>query len=215
MKLSKNISKTIDYYDKHSEEYSKNIAMKPPIEYINKFADLMKPKGKVLDVGCAAGRDSRELISKGFSIVGIDLSEGLLSIAKEKDKTSKYLNMDMRELAFPNNTFHGIYATASLLHLETDKDLEDTLNEFNRVLKDSGILHIKVKEQMSDAKSEFVSEKLSNYQPRFFRYYKKEEIEKAVQKAKFEIIDLFSYARTDKKFNRKLKWISIYAKKLI
>lgn len=39
---------------------------------------------KILDVGCGTGRHSIELAKRGYSVVGIDLSESLLKRAKEK-----------------------------------------------------------------------------------------------------------------------------------
>lgn len=39
---------------------------------------------KILDIGCGTGRHSLELSKRGYTVVGIDLSESLLKRAKEK-----------------------------------------------------------------------------------------------------------------------------------
>ena len=39
---------------------------------------------KIIDIGCGTGRHSIELSKRGYSVVGIDLSESLLKRAKEK-----------------------------------------------------------------------------------------------------------------------------------
>jgi len=39
---------------------------------------------KILDIGCGTGRHSIELANRGYTVVGIDLSESLLKRAKEK-----------------------------------------------------------------------------------------------------------------------------------
>jgi len=39
---------------------------------------------KILDIGCGTGRHSIELAKRGYTVVGIDLSESLLQRAKEK-----------------------------------------------------------------------------------------------------------------------------------
>ena len=39
---------------------------------------------RILDIGCGTGRHSIELAKRGYTIVGIDLSESLLKRAKEK-----------------------------------------------------------------------------------------------------------------------------------
>lgn len=41
---------------------------------------------KILDIGCGTGRHSIELVKRGYSVTGIDLSESLLERAKEKAK---------------------------------------------------------------------------------------------------------------------------------
>ncbi len=47
--------------------------------------------------------------------------------------------MDMRELDFPDDHFHGIWASFSLLHIRA-ADLEQTLAGFKRVLRVGGVL---------------------------------------------------------------------------
>jgi len=39
---------------------------------------------KILDVGCGTGRHSIELSGRGYFVTGIDLSESLLAMAREK-----------------------------------------------------------------------------------------------------------------------------------
>jgi cyclopropane fatty-acyl-phospholipid synthase-like methyltransferase len=63
---------------------------------------------RILDIGCGAGRHSLELARLGFESVGVDISSGLIEVAKtvadkEKLKATFYLQ-DARELEF-NNEF--------------------------------------------------------------------------------------------------------------
>lgn len=43
-----------------------------------------------LDFGCGAGRSSRFLASLGFEVVGVDISERMLDLARERDPGSDY-----------------------------------------------------------------------------------------------------------------------------
>ncbi|MBU1705981.1 MAG: class I SAM-dependent methyltransferase [Bacteroidota bacterium] len=52
-------------------------------DFIEKEIEYNK-KTKILDIGCGTGRHSIELTKRGYTIVGIDLSESLLRRAKEK-----------------------------------------------------------------------------------------------------------------------------------
>jgi SAM-dependent methyltransferase len=61
---------------------------------------------KILDIGCGTGRHSIELSKRGYKITGIDLSDSLLSKAREKahinDLKIDFLKLDARNLPFKN-----------------------------------------------------------------------------------------------------------------
>jgi len=117
MNRQQKISNTISFYDTHAVEYAAKVSGRAPKELIKKFTKYVGKRGKVLDVGCAAGRDSRQLKARGFEVIGIDLSKKLLEEARKKDSESQYLYMNMANLEFEDESFDGIYASASLLYL--------------------------------------------------------------------------------------------------
>ena len=43
-----------------------------------------KPGDHILDLGCAFGRDSAQLLKRGYAVTGIDMSTALLAKAKER-----------------------------------------------------------------------------------------------------------------------------------
>lgn len=51
---------------------------------------------KILDIGCGTGRHSIELTKRGYTVVGVDLSESLLQRAREKS-TEQNLQIDFRK----------------------------------------------------------------------------------------------------------------------
>jgi len=59
---------------------------------------------RILDIGCGTGRHSIELAKRGYTVVGIDLSESLLKRAKEKASERKlqivFQKQDARNLPF-------------------------------------------------------------------------------------------------------------------
>jgi SAM-dependent methyltransferase len=62
-------------------------------------------KSKILDIGCGTGRHSIELAKRGYAVTGIDLSENMLSKAREKARKEKIANIkllkaDARSLEF-------------------------------------------------------------------------------------------------------------------
>jgi 2-polyprenyl-3-methyl-5-hydroxy-6-metoxy-1,4-benzoquinol methylase len=59
---------------------------------------------RILDIGCGTGRHSIELTKRGYTVVGIDLSESLLNRAKEKASEQNlhivFQKQDARNLPF-------------------------------------------------------------------------------------------------------------------
>jgi len=163
-----------------------------------------------LDAGCAAGRDSRYFDSKGYTVVGVDLSNKLLEIAKKQSPHIEFHIQDIRSLQFFKETFHGIYATAILLHLNRDEVLP-VLRQFYTLLKPRGIVCIQVKEGAGEAD---VQEKLSEAKSRHFTYFRKREIEDLLKQAGFTIHNSRQYNENEINPNwRDLVWISCLAKK--
>jgi SAM-dependent methyltransferase len=98
----------------------------------------------VLDVGCGPGWESATFTDRGFEVLGVDLTPGLLDIATEEAPTADFARMDLRTLGVHDETVDGIWACASFLHVPRS-DAHGTLGEFRRVLRDGGTLWLSVK----------------------------------------------------------------------
>ena len=139
-------------------------------------------------------------------MTGVDLSKEELKIAKEENSKSEFLKADLRKLPFKDEVFDGVWAHASLLHLEKDCDVEKALSEFNRVLKSGGILHILVIEKGSVKRAS---------EERFFHYFDKGELRVIVEMAGFLIEKMYHYpdslVHPERKLN--INWLVCLAKK--
>lgn len=203
---------TIHWYDKNANNYANALKTQIFSDGIEKFIYYLHTSAKILDAGCAAGRDSAIFASKGFDVTGIDISEGLLQEAKKEYPNITFVYGDLLNLPFPDNTFDGIWANACLVHFEIINETKKAITEFNRVLSQGGILHIFVKEQLTERKTDIVSDKLSSHD-RFFQYYKKEEIKNLLENCGFKIIFLENNVR-DPANREDTKWIWSIAKKI-
>lgn len=100
---------------------------------------------KVLDIGCGTGRHTIELTKRGYSIVGIDLSESLLNRAKEK-ASEQGLNVvfqqnDARSLSFYEEFDAAIMLCEGAFPLmETDEMNYQILSNAANALKSNGKL---------------------------------------------------------------------------
>lgn len=103
-----------------------------------------RDKRIILDLGCGTGRDTCYLAEKGLLVVGVDLAESGLAIAKRIRKNEvDWVQADARQLPFRNASFEGIYCFG-LLHEFTgetrESDVRDVMSEVYRALKSSGVL---------------------------------------------------------------------------
>lgn len=60
---------------------------------------------RVLDIGCGAGRSTIALVERGYSVVGIDLSQALLEIARDRHPALDFRAMDATHLLFDDGAF--------------------------------------------------------------------------------------------------------------
>jgi len=100
--------------------------------------DIIRGK-KVLDYGCGTGLHLRWLSSVANEVVGIDLSEKSLEIAKRMVLDNNLNNvelivMDCEKLEFPDNSFDVIFDGGTFSSL----DIHVALPELKRVLKPGG-----------------------------------------------------------------------------
>lgn len=105
---------------------------------------------EILDVGTGNGRLLFELATSGFvKLSGIDMSERLLDVAKNRAKETKqpitFYHMDASSLSFEYNSFDLIIALGQITCLIPDpKDRTSAINEYYRVLKPNGLLVMSV-----------------------------------------------------------------------
>lgn len=136
------MSKTLDYYNKNADSFV-NGTINVNMEHLYEgFLSKLKSSGKILDLGCGSGRDSKHFISKGFDVVAVDGSEELCKMASE------FIGRDVLHMLFNNlnfeNEFDGIWACSSLLHVPAD-ELPDVFSKIERALKPGGIFYASFK----------------------------------------------------------------------
>lgn len=122
----------------------------PPTHCARHAAEVFVQRDRqiILDLGCGTGRDSSYLADQGLFVVGLDLAESGLAIAKRVRKNeANWINADARQLPFRNASFEGVFCFG-LLHEFTGETREDdareVMSEIRRVLKSLGILVLAV-----------------------------------------------------------------------
>jgi SAM-dependent methyltransferase len=89
-------------------------AMGQPSVWVSRFAGLI-PVGEVLDLACGAGRHSRLLAAQGHSVLAVDRSEEMLTLAAGDGIQTMRIDLETGDPAqswsFDDNRFAGIVVT--------------------------------------------------------------------------------------------------------
>ncbi len=170
-------------YDKIAEPYAKEFSK--PSEYIEEFLVLLPKNAKILDVGCGVGVDAGFMASEGFEIIGIDLSKEMLNIARQKFPQINFRQQDIRRLDFPPDSFDGILASCSLIHIPKH-DVPVLLEKFHQILKKDGAIYI----ALQGGKSEeiFIDEPFKPDEKLFLNIISFDEIKNLFVKHGFSIV---------------------------
>lgn len=104
------------------------------------FSLMPDLKGKkVLDLGCGFGEHCKQFIECGAQkVVGIDISEKMLEVAKKENSDPKitYLHMPMEEITKLNEQFDVVVSSLALHYIE---DFVGVVNGIYHLLKVDGV----------------------------------------------------------------------------
>jgi len=136
------LSATRTSYDRVAESYALHFkdelaGMPVELSVLGLFASLVD--GPVLDVGCGTGLATAELVRLGVDVSGLDLSPGMLEVAREHLPSVRFETGSMLELPHPDNTFGGVMTWYSTIHVP-DELLPAALAELARVVRPGGHL---------------------------------------------------------------------------
>jgi len=124
----------------YGEQFFHELDRKPfDRELLDRFAARVRGRGRVCDVGCGPGHVGRYLVERGVDAFGLDLSSGMVALARDLNPAMRFAQGDMRALPLCDASLAGIVAFYSLIHLERGS-AGGVLTELTRVLMPGGLL---------------------------------------------------------------------------
>lgn len=131
-------------YDKVAAIYAQKFldeqATKPmDQQMLARFADEVRGKGPVCDMGCGPGQIARYLHRQGVSTLGVDLSARMVAEAQRLNPKIHFHQGNMLALPDADQSWGGIAAFYCIIHIPREK-IVDALREMKRVLKPGGSL---------------------------------------------------------------------------
>ncbi|MFI1608134.1 class I SAM-dependent methyltransferase [Streptomyces griseofuscus] len=133
-------------YDTVAASYAdqvRNLLDETPEEraVLARFADLVSSRGggSVADVGCGPGRITAHLCQLGVDAFGIDLSPGMIKVARRDHPSLRFQLGSMTDLDLGDGSMAGLVAWYSLIHIP-DTEIGTVFQHFHRVLQPGGPL---------------------------------------------------------------------------
>ncbi|NIA21627.1 MAG: methyltransferase domain-containing protein [Anaerolineaceae bacterium] len=100
----------------------------------------VQPGQEVLEIGCGTGRLAALMSERGARVVGIDVSEGMLAVARQNAPKAEFIHMTATEIdRLGPQRFDRVVATLSFSELSED-ELDHVLRAVIEALKPGGRL---------------------------------------------------------------------------
>lgn len=92
---------------------------------------------RVLDAGCGGGRMTRYLAERGCHVEGVDLSPGMIAMARRDHPELVFTVGELSDLPYRDDAFAGVMLWYSIIHTPPD-ELSRIAVEVARVLRPRG-----------------------------------------------------------------------------
>ena len=141
------MNQTLNYYNENAAAFCEGTLNADMSHLYGCFLQHVPAGGKILDLGCGSGRDSLAFLRKGYQVEAVDGSSELCRLASEFIGQPVRC-MDFEELDYEEE-FDGVWACASLLHVEKSRILS-VLAKVHRALKPGGVMYFSFKRGTSE-----------------------------------------------------------------
>jgi len=170
-------------------------AMLIEVPYILELIGDVRGK-RVLDAGCGGGFYSLLLSEKGAKVLGIDGSEEMIKIAKEKASRkmldAKFMVGDVSDLKIEDGAFDLVLSTLVLMDV---KELDKAISELVRVTRNEGEILISVQHPILTA-GDWERESGQKLFRKLDNYFMERELEAVWENEKKERVSFKYYHRS-------------------
>mgnify|MGYP001453179416 CR=1 FL=1 len=193
---------TIQYYNDHAAQFIEGTIHADMSEHYVKFLKCMPAGGHILDAGCGSGRDVKHFLHLGYKVSAFDASKAMV------DHAATYTGICIEHKTFdaftaPAGTYDGIWANASLLHLNPEA-LKRVLRRFKEALSPDGVLYMSFK----------YGEETYEKDGRWFYNHTEESVERLTKEVgEMKVTEV--YATTDVRPGRAgEQWVNVVVKRV-
>ena len=164
--------------------------LKNDMDYLRYMTLKDEPAGRLLDVGCGAGRLLNRMRKRGWEVEGTDFDPQATSRVSARYGIKTHTG-DLAACTLPGESFDAITMSQTIEHLHNPRL---TLEECMRVLKPGGLLIMTTPNVSSIAAAEFGPFWRGWEPPRHLHMFSVASLKQFSQRVGFEIIEARSYS---------------------
>jgi ubiquinone/menaquinone biosynthesis C-methylase UbiE len=170
-------------------------------EYQNKFMDVnlygdtfdffcnhITKHAEVLELACGPGNITKYLLNKrpDLKILGTDLSENMIALAKQNNPTAEFKLMDGREIGKINKSYDALMCGFYLPYLSKE-ETEKLIQDASKILKPKGLLYLST---MEDDYNKSGLRKGSTGDEMFMHFYTEAQLTYIIKQSCFNVLNL-------------------------
>lgn len=190
--MDKNTENTIRLFDNFASLYQdKYMDLDLYHDTFDLFCHYLKQAAAtVLELACGPGNITRYLLQKrpDLKILGTDLSEKMLALARTNIPNAEFQRLDLRESVNLPKQFDGVVCGFGLPYLSKEETIS-LIKDMPRILSSGGIFYISTMED-DYRKSGFKSPSSGGDQQMYIHYHEAGYLCDALKKSGFEVLDL-------------------------
>ena len=183
------MNRTIATYDKMAQKYHEETEFfwnNFPKSVIENFCSSLNGT-KILNVGSGSGRDSIILRNRGLDVICVDASKSMVELTKNFGFET--YQIDFMEMDFSTNSFDGVWAYTSLLHL-SKKEARKVIQKIHSFLRPNGVFLLGM---IQGTFKGYLQTPNWGNNKRYFRYYTNHELDDMVIPVGFKKIYTETY----------------------
>lgn len=190
--MENNTENTIRIFDDHAELYQdKYMEQELYHDTFDHFCRSIEKQGAaILDLACGPGNITQYLLKKrpDFKVLGTDLSEKMLQLARINNPAADFQSLDMREIAGLDNKFDGIICGFGLPYLSRE-EVEQFIANSTQIFNSGGVLYLSIMED-DYSKSGYKGSSSGGSQQLYIYYHQADFLTQALEANGFKVLEL-------------------------
>ena len=182
-----------NYYELHYKDFVADTIDIDMSDIYQPFLSFLEPGATILDIGCGSGRDLLSFSNLGFHPIGIEPVESLAEKSRLHSKC-KVISTDLENYK-THDEFDGIWACASLLHLQ-DSELAKALSKIYSLMLPQSVFYCSFKLGLS-----------GRYENG--RYFNDKTVRSFQELLPADLVIFKHWTTDDKRMSSQNKWLNI------